>query len=223
MFAGMMARPAATSARTNSARYELRNRRAPGVAVARPAGALFAAEIFADRDVLHLRGDDAGARIGELRDGTAGARTQRCAPLRELRRRLAPGAEPVVQRLHLAPRVGLDIATRADPCGARARQAALDVDRDARIGIRTGGIVDAERRFPGARVQRDLTHGHPQVGVQPAALVHLARGRKGLGYHGQQLRIHRKAPQRAVEDPTNASAGGLREVRGALASRRHRM
>ena len=85
MFAGMMARPRATSSRTNSGVISRRDGRAERLAAmlaadqlgqlrAGRAGRAQAVEVFlpthvlADRDVLHLGRDDAAARIVHLRD-----------------------------------------------------------------------------------------------------------------------------------------------------------
>ena len=103
MLAGMMARPAATSARTNSGVISSGMRGAEGFAgvlvVMRESGGARRAvcrdrcgdvlrssaicarpHVFADGDEFHLGRDDALARIPELRDGMAGAeRAERLA------------------------------------------------------------------------------------------------------------------------------------------------
>src|SRR5215468_7858935 len=100
MFEGMMARPAATSLRTNSAvicsgmrcgkRVKTdgvnteRNWLEPACCLSK-SSRLRAAEIFANCDVLHLGRDDALAGVPQLRDRMAGARAERTA-LRVLRR-----------------------------------------------------------------------------------------------------------------------------------------
>ena len=59
MLAGMMARPRATSSRTNSGVHEVGDRGAEVLAVADEGVALLAAQVLADGDVFHLRRDDA--------------------------------------------------------------------------------------------------------------------------------------------------------------------
>ena len=109
MFAGMMARPAATSARTNSGGDFLRdalreaakdarlsffqalsfNRSAADVlfvevvadGVLRQVSDLGPAHVLADGDELHLRRDDARTSVSELRGGLAGLGTQRAPGL----------------------------------------------------------------------------------------------------------------------------------------------
>ncbi len=73
MLAGMMARPRATSSRTNSGRDEGRHRAAELLAVGKGCfGALkllFAPEVLARGDVDHFLGDDSRARPFELGEG----------------------------------------------------------------------------------------------------------------------------------------------------------
>ena len=70
MLAGMMARPAATSLRTNSGVMKGGDFGAEifaiGAAVLGAFGHGFAADVFAVGDVGHLGGDDAGAGVLEL-------------------------------------------------------------------------------------------------------------------------------------------------------------
>jgi hypothetical protein len=173
-------------------RHVIRNACAPSVAVRRAgAGAALAAGVLAQRDVLHLRGDDPGARIGELRHGRGAARPQRRAAHRELRRGFRPGGQPIVERLHPPAGVALDVAPRSDPGGARARQPLVDVDGDVRVGIGAGRIVDRQRRLARGRVQLDLPHRHAQSAMEAAGLIDLARRRQWLGHDLQQLRVHR--------------------------------
>jgi len=114
----------------------------------------------------------------------------------ELGSRLAAGGEPVVDRLHAPPRVGLDIAARRDPLRAEARQALVDVDGDRRIGVGAGGVIHRQRRLRRGWMQLDLPHWDAQVGVQYACAMDLARGGKGFGNDVQQLRIHGVAPEK---------------------------
>ena len=90
MLAGMMARPRATSSRTNSgviASGIAAPKDSPGcwrrISIApacRAQLSVLALQVLADRDELHLRRDDAAARVVHLRDVRAGfARGAACA------------------------------------------------------------------------------------------------------------------------------------------------
>jgi hypothetical protein len=155
-----------------------------------PSGGALAPEVLADRDVLHLRGHDAGAGIGELGHRPPAAGAQRRPAQRELRRGLAACGEAVVDELHVPPRIRLGVGARRDPRRAQRRKPGLDVDRHRRVGVGTGGIVDGQRRLAARRVQCDLAHRHPYPGMQPSRAIHLARGRKGFGNDVPTLRIH---------------------------------
>jgi len=133
--------------------YELRshvigNAGAPGVTVPGRRCTHLPSEIFADGDVLHLRGDDAGACVGELCHAETATRAQWYAAFGKLRRAFATGGDTVVDRLDPPPGVGLDVAAAGDPGRADAWQPVLDIDGDRGVGVGTGGIVDRERRFP---------------------------------------------------------------------------
>ena len=93
MLAGMMARPRATSSRTNSGVTNSGTDGAEALAVVvrglRALEHLLAAEILALGDVDHLLGDDAGARPFELRDGLCRrARAQRLRRVGEIARQV---------------------------------------------------------------------------------------------------------------------------------------
>ena len=113
MLAGMMARPRAISSRTNSG-VTKSGMAAPKLSPSRfiAFAQLLAAEVFADGDEFHLRRDDAGAGIGELRDGAAAGGAQRGVADREFRRQPVGGNEAVVLRLDGAAVVTLDVAAR---------------------------------------------------------------------------------------------------------------
>src|SRR6185437_4502167 len=113
---------------------------APGVAVLLQLFlAARAAHILADGDVLHLRRDDAGARVRELRDGSARERLVGPRHVGKLGRG-AFGADDVavIDRFYRTALIGLHIPTSDDPRLPHTRQAALDVDFDREVGERTG-------------------------------------------------------------------------------------
>ena len=200
MFAGMIARPRATSSRTNSGRDSARERRAERLARVLPrqelgqlqAGraaraqafdVLAPAQVLADRDELHLRRDDAAARVVHLRDVHARpSRGAACASGRSASPR-APGPRGALGR---TPRSG----RRAARCRRVPRSTAHAAARGRRecrsctagIGVRAGRVVDVDRRVllraeRGGRVGlRDLAHRHPDIGAR-ALDVDLARAR----------------------------------------------
>ena len=115
-----------------------------------------AAEIFAHGDVFHLLGDDAGARIFELGDVAAGLRTQRLQPRAvELRhRQQLAGLQTVVLRTAVPALIFLDVAAGENPVAAQRRKALADVDLGRTVRVRTGRVVEADRRL--AARQRDF-------------------------------------------------------------------
>src|SRR5580658_7718886 len=84
---------------------KIRDRRTEGIAVRRSGGARLASEVLANRNELHLGGNDAGARVSQLRHRLPRAGAQRRAALRKLWRPFGASGEPVVERLHAAPRI----------------------------------------------------------------------------------------------------------------------
>ena len=152
MLLGMMARPRATSSRTNSgvmsfwmlAPKRLARMLLQQVRLADRLDAL----VLADRDELHLRRDDAAARVvhlrdvgaGDARDAAAGAARKRtasscgsCLAARGRTRTTGPASTSV------SPRSAIHCARS----GARPR---AEVDVRVGIGVRAGGVVDRERR-----------------------------------------------------------------------------
>ena len=106
-----------------------------------------ALEVFADGDELHLRRDDAAARVMHLRDIGGITRTTRLA----LQIEAHPGQGRVREPL-AAVRGGelreLDrVAAFLDPVRTHRRQALADVDRRRGIGIGARGIVDNDGRI----------------------------------------------------------------------------
>ena len=150
MLAGMMARPRATSARTNSGVMKAGMRGAEGLAAEvrggglRDArGELLAAEVFADGDELHFRGDDALARVVQLRYGFA--RASRGAAWRWRaggnRGVAAPGNRFVGCRAAAGRR-----SAGQDPLGAQERESLLDVAGEVGIAPRAGTVIDTHGR-----------------------------------------------------------------------------
>src|SRR5262249_57190739 len=127
-----------------------RDRRAEGLAVARRLLLeLLAAAVLADRDVFHLRRDDAGARIGKLRHGAAGLRLERpaAAAVEGGHHARLAGPEAVVLRTNGAARSLLHIAPGPDPSLPHLPHARADVDRHDRVAVGSGGVVDTHREF----------------------------------------------------------------------------
>ena len=122
-------------------RHECGHRRAEDFAVGERCFRAFelhlAAEIFARGDVDHLLGDDARAREFVLRDHVAVEAAQRLVIGVERLRGVAAGDVAVIDRLDVAALIFLDAAALLDPFDARARQAGVDVDDDARVGVGT--------------------------------------------------------------------------------------
>ncbi len=123
-------------------------------------GKLRAAEILAHRDVFHLLGDDAGAGIFELGDVAAGLGAQRLQPgAVELRHRQELARlQAVVLGTALPALVFLDVAAGENPVAAKRGQALADVDLDRTVRVRTGGVVEPDRRL--AARERNFAERH---------------------------------------------------------------
>src|SRR5690606_9285149 len=157
---------------------------------------LLAAQVLADGDVLHLRGDDPLTGVFQLGDRRARLGAVNAARGGELRREVLALGEAVVLRLHL-PRVldDLDVAAGDDPRLAGARQALFDIDGDARVGIGPRTVVERQRRLAGALVHGDLAERHADVGPDHPGLVDLARPRalaRGNGLGDGRFDVHRR-------------------------------
>ena len=175
MLAGMMARPRATSSRTNSGVMKSRDRGAEALAVGEPllaprAQRLRAAEVLAVGDVDHLLGDDPGAGELVLRHQLAGLAA--CGSSRS-----AGQAGTSLSAGDVAVVLGLD---RARPRPPRSRALAIQrlahaaagpasrSMRGVRLGVGAGRVVDAHRRL--VRIgERDLAEGHADVGAAAGA------------------------------------------------------
>ena len=131
-------------------RHEFRDFRAKTLAVGDGRGRVLdrrlAREILAMRDIDHLFGDDPGAGEFELGDELAGiAGAQR--PGRGAERRQMIGRDGAVV---LRPdRAALDrgIAARRDPGFADGREALREIDLRRALGVRTGRVIDPDRRL----------------------------------------------------------------------------
>src|SRR6185312_15623431 len=166
--------------------------RAEGLAVRQRA----APQILSRRDEAHFLGDDAGPRVVELRDVAALLGAQRLQPRAvELRDREQLAAlEPVVLGLADAAFVFLDVAPRDDPIAAAGREPLADIDRGSFVRIRTGCVVEPDRRF--AAGERHLAERH-------AVQVNLARAgqraaRDAQGFRIENGLVHRTSPYAGV-------------------------
>src|SRR5690606_34302048 len=140
MLQGMIARPRAAAARTNSGLMRIRAE-APedgaGCCDSRPAPGQ--ALVLADGDVLHLRRDDPPSRVVHLGDVGAGQGAARTRAVGE-----ADGGELRVG-LALAAVVGRGavqlhrVAALGDPLHPQRCKPAVEVNGDVRIRIRPGG------------------------------------------------------------------------------------
>ena len=186
MLTGMMARPAATSLRTNSGVISfgmrcgnlLENGRREFAAgellrtgvllvelvaddVVRHVRDAGAAHVLADGDEFHLRRDDAGAGVLQLRDDLARLGAERLAALAEqtgkfhepilLRRAgelgVFAGKIAVVHRLHFATVVFLHVAAFQNPVAAQRGQTFVGLAGERRIAPRPAAIIDAHGRI----------------------------------------------------------------------------
>ena len=238
MFAGMIARPRATSSRTNSGVIIGGNRRAE-----RLAGMLarhrcgergqhgLATQVLADRDELHLRRDDAAARVVHLRDGASRLRAARLAMEVEAQARQGGVAEAGAAVRRRRAVEGRGVGAFLDPAFAQGRQAAADVDRRGRVAVGSRGVVDDDRGIPLGPERRgrvallDLPHWHAQIGARSLD-VDLARARQRRDGGGVDRCVAREEFVLGVHGAPRWRAGWRRRsvrplVRGAASLRRH--
>ena len=127
-----MARPRATSSRTNSgvtnSGTEAPKLSPSSCAFLRHVEHRLAAEIFALGDVDHFLGDDALARPFELRHRLAGQRAHRARRVGEIPREVLASDVAVIDRLDRAAVIFLDAAALLHPCDAAALEPLLDID-----------------------------------------------------------------------------------------------
>ena len=102
--------------------------------------------VFTDRDVFHLRGDDALARVMHLRDVPAGLGPARLRHVREAHviELLCIGMPARERRGKFGERFA--VAARLDPGRTHCRQAGGEIDAVVRIGVGPRGVVNGERR-----------------------------------------------------------------------------
>ena len=160
--AGMMARPRATSSRTNSgvtsAGIEApkdsprcwRPMRSASFLPIGPGRAqaleiLAAAQVLADGDELHLGRDDAAARVVHLRDVGARPRAARRALQVEAQLGELGIGEALAPEARRGPLEELGVAALLDPLGAQRREPRADVDARRGIGV---GARSCRRRRP---------------------------------------------------------------------------
>ena len=147
------------------------HRAAGGDLVAHELGA----DALAQRDELHLGGDQAPSGIGELRHGAGPLDpAHRLAAAGEHGVQVAQvgGLQPVVGRLPGPALVLLGVAALGDPRRAQRRQAEADVGAHLGVGVGAGGVVEDDGVAVG---QRDLAHRHAQVRTRGGGQVRLAR------------------------------------------------
>ena len=115
-------------------------------------------EPFADRDELHLLGDDAAPGILQLRDGALSAEGRR-------RTRMERGPVHARVRRRMRARRFDHVVPAENPGTAQRRQTVTNVG-----ALRSARVVHAKRRLAGA--ERNLAHRHAEFA---AFEVHLAR------------------------------------------------
>ncbi len=138
-------------------------------------------DALAQGDELHLGRDFAAARVVHLGDAAAGPGAERTAHAREPdapERRVLFALLPVGRR---RARQLLDVAAPRDPGEPERRQAALQVDVGAGVGVKAARVVETERRL-GAR-EMDRAHRHADVRAR-AGDVELVRCRVRLRHRG---------------------------------------
>jgi len=81
----------------------------------------------------------------------------------------------VVFRLDAASVIFLDAAAFFHPGGAMPCEAGIDVDRDIRIGVGAGGVIDRQVRLAGIFGEHDLAKRHAQIGAPHPAFAKILR------------------------------------------------
>ncbi len=149
----------------------------------------FAAAVLAQGHVLHLGRDDAlpgvvhlrhvgpaaGAQGLALQRGGLGAQHGQAGGIF--------GLAAIVQRLLLAAFVALGVAAAFDPGAAHAGEAPPHIDVRRGVGVGAGRVIDADLLAIG---ERDIAHGHAQVG---AAAGQVVPGGGGKGFAGQREQL----------------------------------
>ena len=226
MLFGMIARPRATSSRTNSGVITFRDRRAEVLAamlLREERHQAVAALVLADRDELHLRRDDAAARVVHLRHVHAGLRAARLALQIEAQRRELGIGEALLPVARSRAVELFGVVALLDPARAQRR------GRPERISIFASGRYTAptcRRRksadFFGAhrrgRVRlRDLAHRHADVRAR-AFDINLAR--IGQRLHGGFVDVRRGIQKLGIGVHDCAPWNGHRETQVRTAAPR---
>ena len=199
-----------------------------------------AAEVLAVGNVGHFLGDDAGARVFELRDGLARQTSEGLRLFGEVASEMARRDVAVVLGPDLAADVLLDAAALFDPGFACARQPARHVDLGRRIGVGAGRIVGAERRLAAlspsarsratARASREDRPATDRPWSTPATArwspsAASARNCASTLFMALSPAVYRggeRKRQRSVPWEIRCRCGGCRRRRGARWSRRDR-
>ncbi|CAE6853589.1 hypothetical protein R69658_07281 [Paraburkholderia aspalathi] len=158
--------------------------------------------ILANRDVFHLRRDDAATRVVHLRDVLAGdGATRRAMQALETQigSRGIGGAFAAEVAREARQRFG--VAALFDPCLTQRGQTGADVDLGFRIGVGARRIVDEDRRIllAAEAIRRirlgNFAHRHADIGPR-AGYVDLAGIRQrrdsggiDVGVGGKKLRV----------------------------------
>ena len=191
MFAGMIARPRATSSRTNSGVISFGRLRAEvhaRVLALQHLGKLLGTLVFADGDELHLGRDDAAPRVVHLRDVGSGACPARAAMQVETQFGQLGIGKALDAETRAGPTEVFGVAALGDPGGAQRLEARADIDLHCRVGVRARRVINGQRRIAfdltrraiKRRVRlRNLAHRHADVGAR-ARDVDLARLRQWL-------------------------------------------
>ncbi len=184
--------------------------------------------VLADGDELHLRRDDALACVVHLRHILACLGAARGAVQVGKAHACQRGIGGLLAAIFRA-QVGQDlgIAARLDPACAQRGQAGADVDLCGGVGIRTGAVVDEDRRigfgvgaaraiFATEHQRRiglgDFAHRHADVGL---AALHVNLARIGQGLNSKLVDV-------GVGGKKGGGFAGNGGVHGALQKNRRR-
>jgi hypothetical protein len=172
------------------------------------------------RDIDHFGRDDSGFGEFILRDHLTGAASAQDARGRTMRRQSVARNIAVIFGLHRTPLDNVE-AARRDPGFAHRRQAGGQVDAGVGLGVRTGGIVDANRRLQRV-AQDDFAQRHAHIGVRLRRGIDLMRSgdrprRHALRNRLEFLRfgmfVHRHPPvARAIRARRHGRSGSIKSV-----------
>src|SRR6056297_1644592 len=142
ILAGMMARPAAISERTNSG-VTWSGICAPQSSPSRGPDAA-SRSWFSRMATNSISGVTMPARISQLRGRGVARTAQRLRPLREFRHQPVTRDESVILGLHMAALVALDIAARHDPVAAPGGQTTGDIGFDRGVCVGAGTVINRQ-------------------------------------------------------------------------------